>query len=163
MYVPRIPPFNFSWLSSSVDVINGLHIEGVSAQIGDPGAGRGFNFQIRYSHEKAEKLLGLQFRNKVATAKDIVEDFRQRGWLNWSLSCTCLSWYMTIIMIPVCNQCNAVVGCTYGTSEIRRTRQVTCKLGCTKIQANLRVGVGLQHTIRFQDGSSLYNPNTDEK
>lgn len=37
-------------------------------------------YKIRFNQEKQEKLLGLRFRTKEETTKDILEDFSKRGW-----------------------------------------------------------------------------------
>ena len=33
-----------------------------------------------YDHSRAERVLGIQFRDREITAKDIIDDLRTRGW-----------------------------------------------------------------------------------
>jgi nucleoside-diphosphate-sugar epimerase len=65
----------------SVDVVNELHVPGLDVQVGQPGAGKSFQYKIWFSNHRAKSLLGLQFRDKVSTARDIIEDFKSRGWV----------------------------------------------------------------------------------
>ncbi|TEB29189.1 D-lactaldehyde dehydrogenase [Coprinellus micaceus] len=37
-------------------------------------------YRVRYSTEKQEKLLGLKYHTKEETTRDILEDFKKRGW-----------------------------------------------------------------------------------
>jgi nucleoside-diphosphate-sugar epimerase len=37
-------------------------------------------YRVRYSTEKQERLLGLKYHTKEETTRDILEDFKKRGW-----------------------------------------------------------------------------------
>lgn len=48
---------------------------------GNPGYGVHLKFKQVYDSKRAREVLGIQFRDKSATAKDIIVDFKGRGWL----------------------------------------------------------------------------------
>lgn len=37
-------------------------------------------YKVKYRREKQDKLLGLKFRTKEETTRDILEDFAKREW-----------------------------------------------------------------------------------
>lgn len=37
---------------------------------------------VQHDAAKADKLFNLKYRSKLETARDMVEDFESRGWLN---------------------------------------------------------------------------------
>lgn len=64
-----------------VDVVNELEVPGLDTQTGEPGAGKNFNYKIRFSNDRSRNMLGLQYRDKISTARDIVADFKSHGWI----------------------------------------------------------------------------------
>jgi len=50
------------------------------APAGTPGAGEKVKHQQWYSAAKAEKILGIQFKDRQTTAVDSILDYRGRGW-----------------------------------------------------------------------------------
>ncbi|THH09441.1 hypothetical protein EW145_g2001 [Phellinidium pouzarii] len=64
-----------------LDAVNELKIPGVYAPVGSPGAGEDFQYTTRLDNTKARTVLGLEFRDKRATARDSVHDFCARGWV----------------------------------------------------------------------------------
>lgn len=65
----------------SVDTVRDLDIPGLESQVGEPGAGKGYECKISFANTRAKTLLGMQFRDKTSTARDIVQDFISRGWI----------------------------------------------------------------------------------
>ena len=65
-----------------VDAVNSLGIPGVSAPTGTPGAGQSVQYYFKYDTTKAHTVLGIETRDLVTTAKDMVEEFHQRGWIS---------------------------------------------------------------------------------
>ena len=37
-------------------------------------------YMVKYDNSKQDSILGVKFRGKLETAKDILEDFSKRGW-----------------------------------------------------------------------------------
>jgi len=66
------------------DTVNSLQIPGLpdSVPIGDPGAGKSFAFKKTYRSDAAKDILGVTFRDKATTARDIVVNFQERGFLS---------------------------------------------------------------------------------
>ena len=62
------------------DIVNELKIPGVDAPKGTPGKGKDFAYTIRYDVSKAKNVLGIEFRDKMTTTKDTIEDFKAQGW-----------------------------------------------------------------------------------
>jgi len=70
---------NFIW-QDWFDVVNQLSIPGVEAPEGTHGAGKTFKFEQIYDTTKSKTVLGLKYHDQQTTAKDSVEDFKNRGW-----------------------------------------------------------------------------------
>lgn len=65
---------------TSDDTANDLRIPGLVVPVGTPGRGKNFSYRYRYSAEKARQTLGMKFRDKSETLKDIIDDYKSRGW-----------------------------------------------------------------------------------
>ncbi len=48
--------------------------------VGVPGAGARASYLMSYRTDKQARLLGLNFRTKADTARDVLTDFEQLGW-----------------------------------------------------------------------------------
>ena len=52
-------------------------------QIGIPEINQvegGPEYLVKYDNSKQDSILGIKFRSKVETARDMLEDFSKRGW-----------------------------------------------------------------------------------
>ncbi|KAL0958645.1 hypothetical protein HGRIS_013981 [Hohenbuehelia grisea] len=47
---------------------------------GRPGAGKSAVHQIQYDARKAQRILGLKYRTKEETLRDVLEDLKVKGW-----------------------------------------------------------------------------------
>ncbi|THH05723.1 hypothetical protein EW145_g4585, partial [Phellinidium pouzarii] len=62
------------------DVGREAKIGGIKVPVGTPGAGKTFPYLTTLNSEKAKTVLKIEFRDKLATLRDTVEDFQARGW-----------------------------------------------------------------------------------
>lgn len=62
-----------------VDVANSLSLSR-RLPVGIPGAGAGASYLMSYRTDKQARILGLDFRTKADTARDVLTDFERLGW-----------------------------------------------------------------------------------
>ncbi len=65
--------------SKTVDVANSLS-PSRRLPVGVPGAGARASYLMSYRTDKQARILGLNFRTKADTARDVLTDFEQLGW-----------------------------------------------------------------------------------
>ncbi|EJD07759.1 D-lactaldehyde dehydrogenase [Fomitiporia mediterranea MF3/22] len=70
---------SFVW-QDWLDAANALDMQGLDVPKGKPGSGKTFKYKFTFDSTKARNVLGIQFRDKLTTARDTIEDFRSRGW-----------------------------------------------------------------------------------
>ncbi|KAK0188281.1 D-lactaldehyde dehydrogenase [Armillaria mellea] len=66
-----------------VDVANSLSPSPIPSHrlpVGVPGAGAGASYLMSYITDKQAKILGVKFRTKADTARDVLTDFERLGW-----------------------------------------------------------------------------------
>ncbi|KAK0479097.1 D-lactaldehyde dehydrogenase [Armillaria luteobubalina] len=66
-----------------VDVANSLSPSPIPSHrlpVGVPGAGAGAQYLMSYRTDKQARILGVKFRTKVDTARDVLTDFERLGW-----------------------------------------------------------------------------------
>lgn len=63
----------------TVDAANEAAVSGFTIPKGTPGAGTGVKHKMVYISTKSINILGMQYRNKVTTAKDSLENFKELG------------------------------------------------------------------------------------
>ena len=73
-----IPPCQYL-TSKTVDVANSLSLSR-RLPVGIPGAGAGASYLMSYRTDKLARILGLDFRTKADTARDVLTDFERLGW-----------------------------------------------------------------------------------
>jgi len=62
------------------DTVNVLSIPGIVAPDENPGFGKKVNFKFKLNNAKAQKELGIKFRDMATTAKDTIENFKEKKW-----------------------------------------------------------------------------------
>ncbi|TDL16059.1 NAD-binding protein [Rickenella mellea] len=70
---------NFVW-QDWFDAANTLSIPGVNVPKGEPGAGAKVTHRHVYDTTRAKEELGIKFIDMKTTAKDMIDDFKKRGW-----------------------------------------------------------------------------------
>lgn len=61
--------------------MNGLNTPGLVIPFGTHG--KDYPYRLRFDSTKARTVLGMEFRrNKLDTTKDIIDDFKARGFLS---------------------------------------------------------------------------------
>lgn len=62
--------------------VNVAHAIDSSLPAGDPAADLSkVTYPLKYDTSKSRNLLGLKYREKEETAKDIIAQFREKGWV----------------------------------------------------------------------------------
>jgi len=62
------------------DTVNALSIPGVVAPDENAGFGEKVNFRYNLNTARAQKELGIKFRDMATTAKDTIENFKEKKW-----------------------------------------------------------------------------------
>ena len=76
----------FLLLSNIVDAANSLSpspLPSHKLQIGFPEINQvegGPEYLVKYDNSKQDSILGIKFRSKLETTRDMLEDFSKRGW-----------------------------------------------------------------------------------
>ena len=73
----RISPLNWGTVD---DTANTLNIPGVRVPVGKPGSGATVQHVQVFSSTRAKTVLGLEFKEKGDTLRDIIASFKEKGW-----------------------------------------------------------------------------------